>query len=63
MEQSTVPNVTSLPASTAEAVLRAAGFHMSPAAPWGSDATIRSQAPTGGTRFASGSTVTVIFAT
>jgi beta-lactam-binding protein with PASTA domain len=61
MGQSTVPNVTGLPASTAEAVLLAAGFRMSPSAPWGSDATIRSQAPPGGTRFASGSTVTVMF--
>lgn len=61
MAQSVVPNVMGLPASTAESVLSAAGFRMSPSAPWGSNVTVRTQAPPGGTPYATGSTVNVIF--
>ena len=61
MEQAVVPNVVGLPATTAEALLRSAGFTMTPSAPWGSDVHVRSQAPPPGVRQASGSSVTVVF--
>lgn len=61
MEQTVVPSVIGLPATTAEAVLRAAGFRMSPSAPWGGTAQVQSQAPPAGVRQAAGSSVTVIF--
>lgn len=56
-----VPSVVGLPAQTASAVLQAAGFRMSPGAPMGSRAYIKSQAPPAGTRMALGSTVSVFF--
>ena len=56
-----VPSVVGMPATTAEALLRAAGFRMSPSAPWGSTVHVRSQAPPAGVRMAGGSWVTVVF--
>lgn len=57
-----VPSVVGLPASTAQSILQAAGFRMSPAAPMGSSAYIKTQAPPAGTQMALGSTVSVFFA-
>ena len=61
MNQIVVPSVVGLPATTAEAVLRAAGFRMLPSAPIGTDLSIRSQAPPGGAPAAAGSAVSVFF--
>ena len=63
MEQAVVPSVVGLPATTAEAILRAAGLRMSPSAPMGSGAHVRSQAPPAGIRVSVNSTVSVILAT
>lgn len=56
-----VPDVVGLPASTAQSILQAAGFRMSPGAPMGSSAYIKSQAPPGGSRMALGTSVSVFF--
>ncbi len=61
MDQRAVPSVVGLPATTAEAVLRAAGFAMSPSAPMGSQAHVQSQAPPAGVPMAVGSRVSVVF--
>ncbi|MDO8306886.1 MAG: PASTA domain-containing protein [Actinomycetota bacterium] len=61
MEHRAVPSVVGLPATTAEAVLQAAGFRMSPAAPMGTQMHVRSQAPPPGVPMAVGSVVSVIF--
>ncbi len=59
MEQRAVPGVVGLPATTAEAVLRATGFRMSPSAPIGNAVHVQSQAPPAGTPMAVGSSVAV----
>lgn len=61
MNQIVVPSVVGLPATTAQAILRASGFRMSPTAPWGSALVVHSQAPPSGVLHVAGSTVTVIF--
>jgi hypothetical protein len=59
--QVTVPNIVGLPAGDAQTLLKSMGLRMSPGAPFGSSAYIKTQNPKAGAQIRSGSSVFVFF--